>query len=200
MKVKEFCKSLTGTKKEKRGLESILNRLEAGLIECDKRENYIYSVIALFNLTSPIYDSKEVGKIYHSLRYKSWRKKDNLLNLTKDLREVIRQTGRDFYGMNRSGKGQMVTAQNVYLGGLYGVFTKNASYWLREEKSLKSTIRGDLRISGVIPSEWYIINDVHAGIFYQSNVKEIRRLIEWYRTGVRPGDNYRVPQDFARLD
>lgn len=200
MKIKEFFRSLAGTKEEKRGIEEILDYLETGVASCEKESNYIYSVIALFNLIAPLYDSGDVGKIYRSLKCKSWRAKDQKLAILKDLKEVIKNTGRDLYGMNRTRKGQNVTTNNVYLGDLYGLFTHPAKTWLEKERSLKSTLRGDLRLNGIIPSEWYIINDVHAGIFFQSNINELKRIIKWYKTGENSEVRWKAPQDFARLD
>lgn len=42
---------------------------------------------------------------------------------------VLKNSGRNTFGMNRTSKGEKVTLDNVFLGGVFGLFTHSARVW-----------------------------------------------------------------------
>lgn len=47
------------------------------------------------------------------------------------------QRARDPFGWNRTTKGQVVTDDNVFLGNVYGLFTKTVAYWRQQKDAPK---------------------------------------------------------------
>lgn len=64
---------------------------------------------------------------------------------TRTLATHIHNAGRQEYGWVRAERGQPVTLHNLYLGNIYGLFTKTAAYWREQnEKDIQLIIRGQL--------------------------------------------------------
>lgn len=69
----------------------------------------------------------------------------------KDLAEHIKNAGRQEYGWVRAQRGEEVTLHNLYLGNVYGLWTKTAAFWKEQPgKDVQAIIQNQL--SGFIKS------------------------------------------------
>ncbi|MDE1970183.1 MAG: hypothetical protein KGI50_01230 [Patescibacteria group bacterium] len=58
--------------------------------------------------------------------------------LIRDLHAMsvhIQAAGRNRYQMNRTEKGETVTPENVFLGGIFGIWTFSVAYWMEHQES-----------------------------------------------------------------
>lgn len=69
----------------------------------------------------------------------------------KVLAKHIENVGRQEYGWCRAQRGEPVTMHNLYLGNVYGLYTKTAAFWKEQpEKDVQTIIQNQL--SGFIKS------------------------------------------------
>lgn len=164
---------------EKKALKEIqpqLQELEKEMIKISDKTNKVEAIIRLFQIISPLQDaggfSKLVGKLSGKKKYSSQ------LEAAVILQKHIENAGRNLYGMNRTHEGEEVTASNVFLGNVFGLWTKTADYWLRNKSKLEQTFRPDVSKNPERPvSEWYLINDYRCGDFVKNHTNGILKQI-----------------------
>lgn len=105
-----------------------LQELRKQMIEVSSMNNKVESIIRLFQVISPLEDAGGFIETINKLKSKKKR-----LALTI-IQEHITKAGRRPYGKNRTRKGEQVTADNVFLGDINGIWTKPASYWLARQE------------------------------------------------------------------
>jgi hypothetical protein len=105
-----------------------LKSLKRDLESIDKNDREpIKILVNLFNTIAPWHDQKPFEQITICLKKFSNRYSKLLANIN-ELEAHIINAGRDEYGLNRTVPGQTVTLDNVYLGNIYGLWTKTAQY------------------------------------------------------------------------
>lgn len=63
----------------------------------------------------------------------------------KNLAEHIRNAGRQEYGWVRAPRGEEVTLHNLYLGNVYGLWTRTAAFWKeRTDEEVQTIIQNQL--------------------------------------------------------
>lgn len=157
-------------------LESIkneLSHLRTKLENIDRMENKIDALIHLFQTVSFLQDKNTLKETILELKIKnsngSFNKKIAAL---RAIVKHITNAGRDIYGMNRTKVGETVTAEKVFLGDIFGLWTKPAHYWLTSQEKLENEKMLVPEIDTQKPvSIWYIINDYQAGTFVQSHTQ-----------------------------
>ncbi len=93
-------------------------------------EKGIESIVPFFQLFSDFQDSNPLAKyipIFQKANHKG--KYNDVIKYIKEINAFIGGGGRQEYGWNRTKKGEMVTPDNVYLGNVYGLYTKTVSFW-----------------------------------------------------------------------
>ncbi|HYD18508.1 MAG TPA: hypothetical protein VEF76_08525 [Patescibacteria group bacterium] len=106
-----------------------LKELDQKLAAVDATPDPIDRLVKFFNAVAPIYDQPEQLNAAVAAAQKAGSKFTETAEALRDLQVHVQQSGRDPYGWNRTEKGETVTGDNVYLGNIYGRFTKTANYW-----------------------------------------------------------------------
>jgi len=120
-------------KRIKENLNKELELLYSGIKKAQERSG-IFGLIDFFNLVSK-FEDKEIVE----LTQKTFKRNRELVASLNKLRRLTRQNGPGFYvyGMNRAKRGEKVTADKVFLGDIFGLFTHSASYWLKHKERFK---------------------------------------------------------------
>ncbi|MCX6795488.1 MAG: hypothetical protein NT165_02040 [Candidatus Falkowbacteria bacterium] len=140
--------------------------------------NKIEAIVKLFQVISPIQDAGGFSNLINKLQKKNYGQLDPKIDALSILQSHIHNAGRSEYGLNRTKKGETVTSEKVYLGNVFGIWTKTAAYWLSREEELKQVFRDDLTKNPNQPvTTWYCINDYQAGAFVKSHVEGILEQI-----------------------
>lgn len=93
-------------------------------------------LIEFFNVVSPWHD-REIGGIIAELKETGNGQYDQVLESLTSLNHHIHACGRREYGWNRTKPGELVTLNTVWLGDIYGLWTKQASFWLSRKDEPK---------------------------------------------------------------
>lgn len=158
-------------------IDSLIKEME----RIKKMPNKVEAIIELFKVISPLQDAGGFSQTIFKLQEKNYGQLDETITALESLQKHIVNAGRSEYGMNRTKPGEAVTAANVYLGDVFGIWTKPATYWLENQQRFENDD------SGVSPkpesgrkfiSTWYCINDYQAGEFVQSHVNGIIEQID----------------------
>jgi hypothetical protein len=142
--------------------------------------NKVEAIIELFRIISPLQDKGGFSQTIFKLQEKNYGQINEAIEALEVLQKHFANAGRNEYGLNRTKQGQDVHAANVFLGDVFGIWTKPASYWLENQRQFET------EDSGAIPSAtckteyvsvWYCINDYQAGSFVKSHVTGILEQI-----------------------
>lgn len=156
----------------------ILN-LEQEIRTIGAMENKVEAIVRLFQIISPLEDEGGFNKEIGALKKRNWRGRFNTqIQALEVLQRHITNAGRDLYGLNRTVKGEEITPEKVFLGDVFGLWTKPAAHWLAEKPRLEKTFRPDIsKNPGKPVSNWYIINDYQCGGFVRSHTDGIMKQI-----------------------
>lgn len=174
---------------ETRTIEPIkakLLQLEVELELIAMAENKIEAVVKLFKIISPIQDegafSREISKLKKIDRK---GKKGSMIAALEVIQKHCKNAGRCEGGMNRTMFGEEVNAEKVYLGDIFGIWTKSAAYWLEKKEELKKNLCPDASKDPKKPlSTWYLINDYQCGSFIKSHANGILEQITIFKAVV----------------
>jgi len=121
-------------------------------------------IVQFFGLVSPWQDRglADILTAFHSVNYGQY---DEVIRLLNQLTVHFARAGRSPYGWNRTSKGQEVTENNVYLGNIYGLWTKEVSFW----KTQKDTPKGGWGFSGMEHLSVYDVVSNQAREFMRSH-------------------------------
>jgi hypothetical protein len=148
--------------------------LEKEMIEISKMENKVLGIIRLFKVISPIQDKGGFSQTIGKLQEKNVGDLDQIISALKVLQIHFERAGRCDSGINRTKVGEEITAEKVFLGDIYGIWTKTASYWLTNQEKCKQDKHYDASKDKDNPiSIWYLINDYQAGGFVKSHTDGI---------------------------
>ncbi len=89
----------------------------------------LYELVHLLDVVSRWHDRGLQAEIapFSAVNYGQW---DEVIRILCQLEEHFRRAGRDPYGMNRTDKGERVTAEKVFLGNVHGLFTHSVPFWV----------------------------------------------------------------------
>lgn len=154
-----------------------LSKLEKAIIEVANTSNKVEAIVKLFQVISPLHDENPFTDITLKLGKKK-EKYAKQLEALAILQLHFTRAGRSPYGINRTEKGETVTSEKIYLGNVFGLWTKTASYWLNERPNLEKAFRPDVSKNPNNPlSNWDLINDYQCGNFIKSHVDGILEQI-----------------------
>lgn len=104
-----------------------LKRIRTDLLA--DRNNAVEIIVEFFDAVSATQDALPLNELLADLTKADRKGKyTGLLGNLHALRVHLTNAGRQPHGMNRTVRGQRVTPNDVYLGGVYGYFTKTAAY------------------------------------------------------------------------
>jgi len=170
------------SKKVVANLHPKLEKLEKEVQAIDAMDNKVEAIVRLFQVLSSLHDEDGFNQEITLLSKYASRKMRNKINALQILQMHVRNAGRCEYGMNRTKKGEAVTPDKVYLGDIYGLWTKTADYWLSEKTRLEKELRLDLSKNPEKPvSTWYLINDCQCGTFVNSHTKGILEQVAQFK-------------------
>jgi hypothetical protein len=179
MKIKETVKAFFSD--PKKDIQAILPQLISLKKEIEKIQNMsnkVEGVVKLFQVISPLQDARAFSKTIISLEKKDYGQLNRQITALTVLRSHINNAGRSEYGWNRTYEGEAVDATKVFLGNIYGIWTKTAAYWLQHQKENEKDFRPDISKNPEKPiTTWYIINDTQCGNFIKSHTEGILKQI-----------------------
>lgn len=161
-------------------IEKDLNFLQKEMEEISKMDNKVEAIIRLFRVISPFQDKGGFSQAISKLQEKNYGQLDQIISTLEILQKHFKNAGREPCGLNRTKQGEEITSAKIFLGDVFGVWTKPASFWLENQK------RFETEDSGVTPkagsgreyiSVWYCINDYQAGSFVKSHTEGILEQI-----------------------
>ena len=159
-------------------IENDLNFLKKEIEEILKMDNKVEAIIRLFNVISPLEDKGGFSQTISKLQKKNYGQLDQIISALEVLQLHFKNAGRSEYGFNRTKVVEEVTSAKVFLGDVFGIWTKPASYWLANQEECKKTLRRDVSKDPENPvSTWYLINDYQAGRFVKSHTDGILKQI-----------------------
>lgn len=175
--------------KTQKGISRIIEQFneKITLFEQKRTDNDIERIVLLFQTMSPLHDlEKELfDEVLPTLIRKrlfmsksAFEKRRKLYDELIILRNCLRNMGRDYYGMNRTKSGEEVLYEHVYLGDVFGVWTKPAHYWLKNKEKLMNDLRPDISKDPNNPvTTWYLINTYQAKSFVDKNITDTKEMI-----------------------
>ena len=113
-------------------LEPVMEKLKAlrvTLVVCKNSSEPLDAIVTFFDEVSKWHDSGLGHNIYAKFENANYGQLDAALKDLLNLVVYFRTAGREEFGWNRTKRGEKVTADRVYLGDIYGLFTKTAAYW-----------------------------------------------------------------------
>ena len=121
--------------KARKALQQItpsLQALDQQLTEVEQIRDPIDRLVRFFDVVSQFNDKQQeapitVGRVLEAFRKAG--KNPEAIEALETLQAHFNKSGRDEYGMNRTGPGEPVTADNVYLGNIFGRWTFTATRW-----------------------------------------------------------------------
>lgn len=181
MKENFFSELFFSSKRFMSKLQPRLDDLENQILSIKEGDNKIITLINFLNIISKFQDQGGFNKEIEILsNHESWKTKEHLTAL-KNLQSCIENAGRDPYGMNRTKKREIVSVENVFLGGIFGLWTKTAKYFLENQERLeKEPANTGTSLQAPI-SVWYVINEYQCKNFLKDNINCIKRQIEVLR-------------------
>lgn len=161
-------------------IENDLNFLQKEMEEISKMDNKVEAIIRLFKVISPFQDKGGFSQTISKLQEKNYGQLDQIISALGVLQLHFKNAGRDEYGINRTKAGEEVTSAKVFLGDVFGIWTKSASYWLENQKRFETEDSEATPKAGCgreYISVWYCINDYQAGSFVKSHTEGILEQI-----------------------
>ncbi len=103
---------------------------------------------------------------------------DGVLRDLATLRAHLNNAGRSPYGLNRTKPGERVTADSVYLGDIFGLWTKTVAYWKTTASEPKDQWRGGMWAghNGVAGKNCYDVVSTQAADFMAGHIGPIVEL------------------------
>lgn len=165
-------------KNDLKKIENDLNSLQKEMLEISKMDNKVEAIIRLFKVISPIQDKGGFSQTIFTLQKKNYGQLDQTISALEVLQKHFKNAGREPYGLNRTKQYEEVTSAKVFLGDVFGIWTKPASYWLENQEKCKNEKHYDASKDPNNPvSVWYLINDYQAGSFVKSHTEGILEQI-----------------------
>ncbi len=157
-----------------------LNFLQKEMKEIEMMGNKVEATVRLFEIISPLQDKGGFSQAISKLQEKNYGQLDKIISALEVLQKHFGNAGRSEFGMNRTKVGEEVTSSKIFLGDVFGLFTKSAFFWLEKENECKKELRPDISNDHKNPvSNWYIINDHQAGSFVKSHTEGILKQVSF---------------------
>ncbi len=154
-----------------------LNKLEVEIRKVQEMNNKVEAIVQLFKMIAPIHDTDYFASEIAELSKR--KNKDNEVEVLKELRTCLQCTGRSNYGINRTQKGEAVTADKIYLGNLlFQIQPHPAAYWLSYRDQLERiTCSAWSDLYAEKASVWQVVHNHECCILVNMQVFNILKYI-----------------------
>lgn len=139
-------------------------------------------IVNFFSIISPWHDREdEIDQIVTDLQAVNYGQHSELIQKLEMLRKHFQNAGRNRYGWNRTEKGESVTADKVFLGNIFGLFTHSVSFWKQQKGQPKDEWKGGIweghpRVAG--KNAYDVVSEQARG-FMASHRRAIIDIISW---------------------
>jgi len=160
-----------------------LKDLSCLLERVNRMEDKINAVVNFFDIVSRWHDREaEMSALISEFEQSNFQGKySEVLENLRVLRHHFQNAGRSMSGWNRTSPGMKVSDENVFLGGIYGLFTHPVSVWKEERESPKG---GSAHFGGSrAESDHNILSD-QAERFMISHIGPMREIIGYLSRSV----------------
>jgi len=174
-----FAGLFFNSKKVFSNIQPKIQELEKEIKSIEVMNNKVEAIARLFQVISPLQDAGGFSKELALLeKHNTKGRFDQQIEALSALQKHFSKAGRSKYGMNRTSEGEEVNAEKVYLGNVFGLWTKTAAYFLENQEELKKSLRPDISKNKENPvSDWYIINNYQCEGFVKSHTDGILKQI-----------------------
>lgn len=122
-------RKLTALNQEFRELRQALQRVA-------ESRDPLTEVVHFFDIVSKWHD-RGINDIIAEFKEVNYGQYDEMLKKLRTLQEHFVNAGRCEYGWNRTKPGEPVTAEKVFLGNIFGLWTKTVAYWKNQKDEQK---------------------------------------------------------------
>lgn len=175
MQLKKRIKALFSSSSAEKLLAALmpaLRELRANLRSVEFSRDPLADIIRFFNFVSPWQDRglRDVIAAFRDVNYGQY---DDVLEKLKTLQLHFERAGRSKYGWNRTKPGETVTEDNVYLGNIFGLWTKTVRFW----KERKNEPKGGWGFSGMEHLNPYDVVSEQARKYMETHIGPMWELI-----------------------
>lgn len=132
----------------------------------------IETIVQFFEIMSGLQDQDPILPLIEECKKSNKPEVAQLKEKLETIRTHYNRAGREPYGWNRTQKGEPVTDEKVFLGNIYGLFTKTVAYW----KTQKNEHKGGWGYKGMENLNAYDVVNCQAAEFMESH-KPVLQLI-----------------------
>lgn len=118
-------------------LKPELQQLRQALERASESRDPLTEIVHFFDTVSRWHD-RGIDDLIVAFEEMNYSQYDEMLEKLRTLQKHFENAGRSEYGWNRTKRGEMVTADKVFLGNIYGLFTLPITRW-REESAGRPT-------------------------------------------------------------
>lgn len=150
-------------------------------LESFRGQEGIDTIVPFFNLVSPWHDDNPLVSIANQLEKFGG---EDIVGVVEDLQELsihFCQAGQNESGWNRTKPRQVVTEDDVYLGNVYGLWTKTVAFW----KTCKDNPKGGWGFGRMEDLNSYDVISNQAGDFMASHIGPMVEIIERLESAVQ---------------
>ncbi len=122
-----------------------LRQLRDALQQASESRDPLTEIVRFFDTVSKWHD-RGIGDLIAAFERVNYGQYNEVLEKLRALQAHFINAGREpYYGWNRTNPGESVTADKVFLGNIYGLWTKTVNFW----KEQKNAPKGDWGYSGM---------------------------------------------------
>lgn len=148
-----------------------LRQLREYLKETASQSEPLYRLVEFFDRISPWHD-RGLEDVISPFRQVNYGQHDHVIVQLIKLEGHFVNAGRDQSGMNRTERGERVSADKVYLGGIFGLFTHPVPFWVTRRGEPKGAHPDYPDMNGYDLIAW------HATRFMGSHIGPMVQLID----------------------
>lgn len=118
-----------------------LQQLRQALQRASESRDPLTEIVHFFDNLSRWHD-RGIGDLIAAFEEVNYGQYDEVLKKLRTLQKHFENAGRDEYGWNRTKRGETVTADKVFLGNIYGLFTHPVPFWQQRRDEPKDQWEG----------------------------------------------------------
>ena len=150
-----------------------LKQLRQALQYASESRDPLTEIVHFFDTVSRWHD-RGIGDLIAAFEEVNYGPYDEVLEKLRALQKYFENAGRDEYGWNRTKCGETVTADKVFLGNIYGLFTHPVPFW----KQRKDEKKGGWGFSGMEHLNAYDVVSQQARQFITSHTGPMVAILD----------------------
>lgn len=109
-----------------------LHQLREVLSRISQSRDPFTEIVPFFNTVS-VWHDRGIDDLIVAFEEVNDGQYDEVLRKLRTLQRHFENAGRCRYGINRTKRGERVSADKLFLGGIYGTFTHPVSFWIQRK-------------------------------------------------------------------